>query len=80
MWMDLETVILSEDSQTEKVKYDITYMCNLKENDTKGLIYKTETDSQFREQTWLLAGVGGKEGKGSVRKFGTDMDTPLYLK
>ena len=48
-WMDLETVILSEDSQTEKVKYDMTYMCNLKEYDTKGLIYKTETDSQFRE-------------------------------
>ena len=47
--MDLETVILSEDSQTEKVKYDMTYMCNLKEYDTKGLIYKTETDSQFRE-------------------------------
>ena len=29
-WMDLETVILSEVSQTEKDKYYITYMWNLK--------------------------------------------------
>ena len=45
--MDLEIIILSEVSQTEKDKchYDITYMWNLK-NDTNELIYKTETDSQ----------------------------------
>ena len=30
IWMDLEIVILSEVSQTEKDKYDITYMWNLK--------------------------------------------------
>ena len=29
-WMDLEIVILSEVSQTENDKYDITYMWNLK--------------------------------------------------
>ena len=29
-WMDLETIILSKVSQTEKDKYDITYMWNLK--------------------------------------------------
>ena len=29
-WMDLEIIILSEVSQTEKDKYDITYMWNLK--------------------------------------------------
>ena len=28
-----------------QISYDITYMWNLK-NDTNGLIYKTETDSQ----------------------------------
>ena len=28
-WMDLEIIILSEISQTEKDKYCITYMCNL---------------------------------------------------
>ena len=29
-WMDLEMIILSEVSQTEKEKYGITYMWNLK--------------------------------------------------
>ena len=44
-WMDLEIIILSEVSQTEKDKYhDITYMWNLK-YDTNELIYKTEIDS-----------------------------------
>ena len=41
-WMDLEIVIVSEVSQTEKDKYhDIAYMWNLK-NGTHELIYKTE--------------------------------------
>ena len=44
--MDLEIVILSEVSQTEKEKYRITYMRTLKRNETNELIYKTETDSQ----------------------------------
>ena len=45
-WMDLEIIILSEVSLTEKDKYhNITYMWNLK-NDTNALIYKKETDSQ----------------------------------
>ena len=44
-WMDLEIIILSRISQTEKDKYDMTYMWNLK-YDTNGLVYKTETDSQ----------------------------------
>ena len=29
-WMDLEIIILSEESLTEKDKYDIAYMWNLK--------------------------------------------------
>ena len=32
-------------SQTEKDKYHVTYMWNLKQNDTNELIYKTEIDS-----------------------------------
>ena len=45
-WMDLEIIILSEVSQTEKDKYHgITCVWNLK-NDTNELIYKTEIDSQ----------------------------------
>jgi len=44
--MDLESVILSKVSQTEKEIYDIPYMQNLKRNNTNEFIYKTETDSQ----------------------------------
>ena len=45
--MDLENVILSEVRQTEReILHDIPYMWNLKRNDTKGLTYKTERDSQ----------------------------------
>ena len=43
--MNLDIIVLSEISQTEKEKYDITYMWNLK-CDTNELIYKIETDSQ----------------------------------
>ena len=46
-WMNLEIIILSEVSQMEKdISYNITYMWNLKENDTNELIYKREADSQ----------------------------------
>ena len=48
-WMDLEIIILSEVSHTEKDKYhyDIAHMQNLKKKkDANELIYKTETDSQ----------------------------------
>ena len=43
--MDQEISILSEMSDTEReISYNITYMWNLKKNDTNELIYKTETD------------------------------------
>ena len=44
-WMDLESTILSEVSQTEEDKYYITYMCNLK-NNTNESMYKIEIESQ----------------------------------
>ena len=41
-WMDVESVILSEVSQTGKEKYDMTSLIwNLKRNDTNKLTYKT---------------------------------------
>ena len=43
--MDLEIIILSEVSQTEKDKHNITYMQNLKYG-TNELIEITETDLQ----------------------------------
>ena len=57
-WMDLENVILSAGSQTEReVLYDIPYLWNLKRNDTNELTYKTERDSQTqRMDLWLLEG------------------------
>ena len=45
IWMDLEIIILKEVNQRQ-ISYDIIYMWNLKQNDTKELIYKTEKDSQ----------------------------------
>ena len=43
-WMDLEMIIQSEVSQTERqISYDIAYMWNLK-NDTNELICKTVID------------------------------------
>ena len=47
--MDLESVMLSEGSQTEKEKYlsyGIPYIWNLKGNDANESIYKTERGSQ----------------------------------
>ena len=35
-------------------KYDVSYMQNLKRNDTDELIYKTERDSDLKNTVWLL--------------------------
>ena len=60
--MGPENIILSEVSQTEKDKYYITYMWNLK-NNTNESIYKTEADSQTQKTNlWLPKGKGGGEG------------------
>ena len=58
-WMNLEVIILSEVSQTEKDKNHIIYMWNLK-NDTNELIYKTETDSQTQKITYGYQRVKGR--------------------
>ena len=47
-WMDLEIVILSEVSQTEKYKYHmILLICGILKNGTNELIYKTEMESEM---------------------------------
>ena len=63
--MNLEIIILHEVSQTEKDKYQmiITYMWNLTKNDTKELIYKTETNSQISKSN-LWPPKGKLEGGG----------------
>ena len=46
-WMDLEIIILSEISQTEKEIYHmLSLTCGTQKIDTNELIYKTEIDSQ----------------------------------
>ena len=65
-WMDLEIIVLSEVSQTEKDKY-ITYMRNLLKNDINELFYKTETDSQ---RTNLRLPGWGREEEGLIGSFG----------
>ena len=46
-WMDLEIIILSEVSQTEKDKcHMISLICRNPKYDTNELIYEIETDSQ----------------------------------
>ena len=60
--MDLEIIILSEVSQTEKGKYPkIPFMCgSYKRNDANELIYKTETDSRQKINLWLPKSKGGR--------------------
>ena len=74
-WMDPDSVILSELSQTEgETPYDIPHMWDLKRNDTNEVSYKTERDHRFRELT------SGCQGEGIVRDFGKVMYTLLDLK
>ena len=62
-WKDLEIIILSEVSQTEKDKYGmITRVWNLS-YDTKEYVNRTETDSQTWGQTSGLPGARRAEGK-----------------
>ena len=73
-WMDLETVILSEVSQTEKDKYhDITYMWNLKNKPVN--ITKKKQTHRYREQTH---GYQWGEGKGKGQDKGRGLKGTNY--
>ena len=63
-WMDLEIIILSVVSQTEKDKYHIiSLICGIQKNDTNELNYKLETDSQtLKTNLWLPKEKGRGEG------------------
>ena len=56
IWIDLEIVILSEVSQTEKENYLMIFLICviLKRNGTNELIYRTEIDYRLRERTYGL--------------------------
>ena len=56
--MNLENIILSAVSQTEKGKYHLHDKYHVKNNANES-IYKTETDSQMQETIlWLPQGKG----------------------
>ena len=63
-WRDLEITILSEvKSHRERQIHDITYMWNLKKNDTNGLTYKTEN------KLMVIRAMGMSEGR-HIRTLG----------
>ena len=54
-WMDLEMVIVSEASQTEKDRCNTGLLtCRIWEKGTNELIYKTELELQMMQKTYLL--------------------------
>ena len=77
--MDLEIIILSEVSQTEKDKYHmISFIYGILKNNTNELIYKTETDSQrWKTNLWLPKGKGGE---GWINEeYGINRYTLVYI-
>ena len=61
-WIELETLILTEVSQTEKDKYHMVSHVELKKKMQKN--YKTEIDSQTsKTNSWLPRGKGGARNK-----------------
>ena len=68
----------SKTDRGREIAYDIPYMWNLKRNDTNELTSKIGRD---REGTYGYQGeAGGRMGERTVREFGMDMCTLLYLK
>ena len=65
-WIDLEHITLSEVSQRKKISYDITYMSNLKKNDTNELIYETNKLTDLENKFMVIKGEGGGWGAGKL--------------
>ena len=68
-WMDLEGIMLSEISQTEKDKnYMISHICGIWKVQLTGEYNKKETDSDIEDKlvvsSWEKEGVGGNTGAG----------------
>ena len=62
-WMNLEIIILSEVSQTEKDKYHISLTCGILKDDTNELIYKTDSQT-LKTNLWLPKGKRGEDKLG----------------
>ena len=78
-WMDLEIIILSEVSQTEKDKlsYDIIYMLTLKNDQMKLFTKRKQTHTQQKTNSWFPKGKGGG---GINQEFGINRNTLLNIK
>ena len=76
-WTDLDIIILSEVSQT---KTAIWYYLYVKSKKWHKWTYLQNRNRLINlENKLLVTGDEGREG-GTDWEFGTDMDTPLYLK
>ena len=60
-WMDLEIIILSEVSQTEKDKYYISLMYRIKNAIQMNLVAKEKQTQRHRKQAWLPKGKCGRD-------------------
>ena len=52
----------SKSGRERQILYDITYTCNLKENDTSELIHKTNRLTDIENRLWLPKGKCEGEG------------------
>ena len=63
-WMDLEIIVLSEVSQTEKDKYHmISLICGILKKATNELVYKTEIESDVENKLMVTKGEKRKRDK-----------------
>ena len=79
-WMDLETVTLSEVSQTAKGRYLMTFLkCGIyKEMIQMNLFEKQKQTHRLGERTY--GSQRGRMGEGIVREFRINIGILLYLK
>ena len=75
-WIDLEIVILSEESQR-----DIVWCCSYMESKKKWYSWtRLQNRNGFTDLKNELTIAGGKDGEGIVREFGMNVYTVLYWK
>jgi len=78
IWMDLEIIITSALSQTEKDKYHmISLICGIERRIQMNLFTKQKTNRKPRKQT---DGYKGQRGRGINYQFGISRDKLLYIK
>ena len=76
-WMDLEIVMLSEVHQTEKDKYDITYMWILRKWYTWTYLQNRNRVTDVENKLMVTK---GERGGGINWEIGIDTYTLLYIK